>query len=96
VTQIIENILEFSQEQFRRSSEQEMPLFPIKWVTDIFEVSQVQVFALHYFRPNTTIGNLDLLLFKLFNVIKFDLSFEKLDFEKVARLLPTNNINYHL
>lgn len=70
--------------------------FPTEWVTGLFEISKVQVFALHYFNPGTTVNDLGLLLYKMPNVIELDLSFGKLDFEKVARLLPFKNIDSHI
>lgn len=70
--------------------------FPMEWVTDLIDISKVQVFSLHYFDPNTTANGKGLLLSEMPNLIELDLWFGKMDFERVARLVPYKDIDCHI
>ena len=70
--------------------------FPIEWVTDLFVVKKVQIFTLHYFDSNTTFDGLGALILKMPRLLELDLSFGKLDFEKIAKLLPFKNNDCHI
>lgn len=43
--------------------------FPINWVTDLFNVWNVQTFGLHYCLPVTSFHNLDFLLLEMPNLL---------------------------
>lgn len=70
--------------------------FPIRWITEVFNVSKVQIFSLHYFDPNTTINEIDLLFEEMPNILELDLSFGKLNLKEVARLLPYKDSECHI
>lgn len=61
-------------------------------LTRLFEINQVQVFALHHFQPNSTANDPGLPLSKISKVMEPNLSFEQLRFEKLQKLLSFDNI----
>ena len=70
--------------------------FPIEWVTDLIDISNVQVFSLHYFDSNSTANDIGLLLSEMPNLIELDLWFGKTDIERIARLVPFKDIDCHI
>ncbi|KAG5417799.1 hypothetical protein I9W82_005435 [Candida metapsilosis] len=70
--------------------------FLIEWVTDLFGLDKVQNFTLHYFIPQSTCKNLKRLLRQMPKLLQLDLSFGKLDFEKVVWMLPFKTVDCHI
>ncbi|KAG5419578.1 hypothetical protein I9W82_003346 [Candida metapsilosis] len=70
--------------------------FPLKWITDYFDTSNLDTFTLHYFAPTTTIEYSDDLFKMLMRVSCVDVAVGKLDITKLPLVPSSGRARYQI
>lgn len=70
--------------------------FPLKWITDYFDTSNLDTFTLHYFAPTTTIEYSDDLFKMLMRVSCVDVAVGKLDITKLPLVPLSGRARYQI
>ncbi|KAG5416985.1 hypothetical protein I9W82_004616 [Candida metapsilosis] len=61
--------------------------FPSNWINQVFNLSEIKSFTLHYFAPNTQISQLASLLYNMPKLTSLDLSFDSLDVLQIPAMI---------